>query len=207
MIILGIDPGSRLLGYGLIEKNGNQVRVVDHGTIQLFHKEYKGIPVDETTPSRLKEIFVKLSEIIVQYKPQVMAVEKVFFAKNAVSALKLGQARGVVLVTAALLDLEIYEYSVTEVKSIITGHGRADKEQVAKMLTLLLGATEFATMDASDALALALGHALAQRNALPGATGGRGQARGKRTLKSLGEAKAADAKSALSRPAVSKNRG
>jgi crossover junction endodeoxyribonuclease RuvC len=163
MIILGIDPGSRLLGYGLIEKNGNSVRVVDHGTVQLFHKEYKNIPVDETTPSRLKEIFVQLSEIITRYRPQVMAVEKVFFAKNAVSALKLGQARGVVLLTAALHDVEIHEYSVTEVKSIITGHGRADKEQVAKMLTLVLGANEFATPDASDALALALGHALATK--------------------------------------------
>jgi crossover junction endodeoxyribonuclease RuvC len=187
MIILGIDPGSRLLGYGLIEKNGNQVRVMDHGTVQLFHKEYKGIPVDETTPSRLKEIFVKLSEIIVQYKPQIMAVEKVFFAKNAVSALKLGQARGVVLLTAALHDLEIYEYSVTEVKSIITGHGRADKEQVAKMLTLVLGATEFATLDASDALALALAHALATKATdIPTKKG----AGAKRTLKSVAEARA-----------------
>ncbi len=160
MIILGVDPGSRLLGYGLIEKTGNEIRVVDHGTIQLFHKEYKNIPVDETTPSRLKEIFIKLSEVIQKYRPQVVAVEKVFFAKNAVSALKLGQARGVVLLTAAIHDLEIYEYSVTEVKSMVTGHGRADKEQVAKMLQLTLGAKEFATADASDALALALAHAM-----------------------------------------------
>ena len=163
MIILGVDPGSRLLGYGVVEKNGNQVRVVDHGTIQLFHKEYKDIPVDETTPSRLKEIYVKLSEIVQKYKPVAMAVEKVFFAKNAVSALKLGQARGVVLLTGALHDLEIYEYSVTEVKSMITGHGRADKEQVAKMLQMILGAQEFATPDASDALSIELDHALAMR--------------------------------------------
>jgi crossover junction endodeoxyribonuclease RuvC len=102
MIILGIDPGSRLLGYGVVEKIGNQVRVIEHGTIHLFHKEYRNIPVDETTPSRLKEIFVKLSEIIKRLKPQALAVEKVFFAKNAVSALKLGQARGVVLLTGAM---------------------------------------------------------------------------------------------------------
>jgi crossover junction endodeoxyribonuclease RuvC len=161
MIILGIDPGSRLLGYGVVEKTGPKVRVIEHGTIRLFHKEYRDIPVDETTPSRLKEIFVKLSEVIQRLKPQAIAVEKVFFAKNAVSALKLGQARGVVLLTGAIHDLEIYEYSVTEIKSMITGHGRADKEQVAKMLEMILGVQNFETADASDALALALGHALA----------------------------------------------
>lgn len=164
MIILGIDPGSRLLGYGIIEKTGTRVRVLEHGTVKLFHKEYRNIPVDETTPSRLKEIYERLSEIIQKHKPTVMAVEKVFFAKNAISALKLGQARGVVLLTAAVHDLEIYEYSVTEVKSMITGHGRADKEQVAKMLQMILGVQDFETADASDALALALGHTLSTGN-------------------------------------------
>jgi crossover junction endodeoxyribonuclease RuvC len=163
MIILGVDPGSRLLGYGCIEKIGNQFRVITHGTIQLFHKEYKNIPVDETTPSRLKEIHVKLSEIIQQYRPQAMAVEKVFFAKNAVSALKLGQARGVVLLTGALHDLEIHEYSATEVKGAVTGYGRSDKDQVAKMLQMILGQQEFQTADSSDALAIALAHAMSIR--------------------------------------------
>jgi len=161
MIILGVDPGSRLLGYGCIEKNGNHFSVITHGTVHLFHKEYKNIPVDETTPSRLKEIHEKLSEIILKYKPQVMAVEKVFFAKNAVSALKLGQARGVVLLTGALHDLEIYEYSATEVKGMVTGYGRSDKDQVAKTLQLILGQQKFDTLDSSDALAIALAHALA----------------------------------------------
>jgi crossover junction endodeoxyribonuclease RuvC len=185
MIILGVDPGSRLLGYGIVEKKGNQLRVIDHGTIQLYHKEYKDIPVDETTPSRLKEIHIRLSEVIQQYRPQVMAVEKVFFAKNAVSALKLGQARGVVLLTAAVHDLEIHEYSVTEVKSMITGHGRADKEQVAKMLTLMLGARDFATADASDALALAVAHSIGGK-----ASEIRGQSptRSGRSLKDVAEA-------------------
>jgi crossover junction endodeoxyribonuclease RuvC len=163
MIILGVDPGSRLLGYGCIEKIGNQFRVVTHGTVQLYHKEYKNIPVDETTPSRLKEIHEKLSEIIRTYKPQAMAVEKVFFAKNAVSALKLGQARGVVLLTGALHDLEIHEYSATEVKGMVTGYGRADKEQVAKTLKLILGQQDFETLDSSDALAIAFAHALSLR--------------------------------------------
>lgn len=163
MVILGVDPGSRLLGYGCIEKNGNQYRVITHGTVHLFHKEYKNIPVDETTPSRLKEIHEKLSEIIAKYKPQVMVVEKVFFAKNAVSALKLGQARGVVLLTGALHDLEIHEYSATEVKGMVTGYGRSDKAQVAKTLQMILGQQEFDTLDSSDALAIALTHGLAFR--------------------------------------------
>ena len=185
MIILGVDPGSRLLGYGLVEKTGNRIRVVDHGTIQLYHKEYKDIPVDETTPSRLKEIHIKLSEVIQQYRPQVMAVEKVFFAKNAVSALKLGQARGVVLLTAAVHDLEIHEYSVTEVKSVITGHGRADKEQVAKMLTLMIGAQDFATADASDALALAVAHAIGSKTS---ENRGQSPTRAGRSLKDVAQA-------------------
>ncbi len=151
------------MGYGCIEKIGNQFRVVTHGTVQLYHKEYKNIPVDETTPSRLKEIHEKLSEIIRTYKPQAMAVEKVFFAKNAVSALKLGQARGVVLLTGALHDLEIHEYSATEVKGMVTGYGRADKEQVAKTLKLILGQQDFETLDSSDALAIAFAHALSIR--------------------------------------------
>ena len=187
MIILGVDPGSRLLGYGLVEKNGNQIKVVDHGTIELYHKEYKNIPVDETTPSRLKEIHLRLSEVIQKYRPQVVAVEKVFFAKNAISALKLGQARGVVLLTAAIHDLEIYEYSVTEVKSMITGHGRSDKEQVAKMLNLMLGARDFATADASDALALAVAHAIGTKQGEIQVK--KGSKRGG-SLKALAEAKA-----------------
>lgn len=183
-----MDPGSRLLGYGCIEKNGNQIQVVDHGTIRLFHKEYKDIPVDETTPSRLREIFEKLSVVIKKYRPEIMVVEKVFFAKNAVSALKLGQARGVVLLTGAMHDLEIFEYSVTEVKNWITGHGRADKEQVSKMLQLLMGAQQFETADASDALALAVAHGLANRGTktpLPKS----GRARKGSSLKALAEHK------------------
>lgn len=188
MIILGVDPGSRLLGYGCIEKTGNHYRVIAHGTVQLYHKEYKNVPVDETTPSRLKEIHEKLSEIIRTYRPQAMAVEKVFFAKNAVSALKLGQARGVVLLTGALHDLEIYEYSATEVKGMVTGYGRADKHQVAKTLQLVLGQQEFQTLDSSDALAIALAHGLAMRGASAKAPEIKaGKARKSRSLKSLAE--------------------
>ncbi len=199
MKILGIDPGSRLLGFACIEKQGNQVKVLEHGTIHLFHKEYNNIPVDETTPSRLKEIFIKLNEVIQRHKPHSMAVEKVFFAKNAVSALKLGQARGVVLLSGALPDRELYEYSVTEVKSMITGHGRSDKEQVSKMLQMILGVQDFETADASDALALALAHALGTKaHSLPTKKGKSGG-----SLKSLGESigeKVARAKASKTAP-------
>lgn len=185
MIILGVDPGSRLLGYGCIEKNGNHIQVIAHGTIHLFHKEYKNVPVDETTPSRLKEIHQSLSEIIKKYKPQAMAVEKVFFAKNAVSALKLGQARGVVLLTGALHDLEIHEYSATEVKGVVTGYGRSDKDQVAKTLQLILGNQNFDTQDSSDALAIALTHALSMHS--NGIKKTKIPAKKTRSLKSLAE--------------------
>ncbi len=190
--ILGIDPGSRLLGFGCIEKNGNQIKVLHHGTIHLFHAEYKKLPVDETTPSRLKDIYLELSKIIVEYRPQAIAVEKVFFAKNAVSALKLGQARGVVLLSGAMHDLEVYEYSATEVKSIVTGHGRSDKEQVAKMLQMLLGKQKFDTVDASDALALAVTHAMnlgpSANRMLPANSGG---GKSKHSLKDIFTAKIA----------------
>jgi crossover junction endodeoxyribonuclease RuvC len=191
MRILGIDPGSRLLGYGCVEKIGNRIHVVDHGTIRVFHKEYKNIPVDQTTPSRLREIHEELTKIIQLHRPSIMVVEKVFFAKNAVSALKLGQARGVVLLTGAMHDLELIEYSVTEVKNWITGHGRAEKEQVSKMLQLLLGQQDFATADASDALALAVAHALAFRNGMQAINEIKKGSKKGNSLKRLAELKAA----------------
>ena len=107
--------------------------------------------------------------MIDEFKPQILVVENVFFAKNAVSALKLGQARGAVLLTGKLKNLQIAEYSPTQVKKAVVGHGLADKEQVAKMIQLVLGRDpngkllEFATADASDALALAICHGLTAR--------------------------------------------
>ncbi len=160
MRVLGVDPGSRNLGFAVIDKLGNTCTVVTHGTLQLIRKEHEHLDADESTPARLNLIFKELGAIIEKFKPQVMAVEKVFFAKNAVSALKLGQARGVVLLTGAYYDLKIFEYSPTEIKSAVTGFGRADKLQVAKMTELILGKQNFKTSDASDALALAVTHAL-----------------------------------------------
>jgi crossover junction endodeoxyribonuclease RuvC len=105
-----------------------------------------------------------LSQVMMQLKPHIMVVEDVFFAKNALSALKLGQARGVVIVTGKIHGLKLEEYSPTQVKKAVVGHGHADKEQVAKMVQLILGQKTFGTLDASDALALAICHAQMMRS-------------------------------------------
>lgn len=156
MRILGIDPGSRLTGYGCVDLVGGHVRHVAHGTLKLAPTSGTATIALE---QRLLTLYEGLSEVIQKYKPQIMAVEKVFFAKNAVSALKLGQARGAVILIGAIHGLEMVEYSPTEVKSVLSGYGRADKDQVAKMVQIIVGRRDFATSDASDALALSICHA------------------------------------------------
>jgi crossover junction endodeoxyribonuclease RuvC len=162
MRILGIDPGSRLTGYGCIDRSGNQLIHVTHGTLRLSNTGGKAIiPLED----RLYSIFVGLSKIIQEFRPQVMAIEKVFFAKNAVSALKLGQARGAAILTGKIHNLEIVEYSPTEVKSVVTGYGQADKSQVFKMVQILTHQqTLEGGFDASDGLALAICHAYSARS-------------------------------------------
>jgi crossover junction endodeoxyribonuclease RuvC len=161
MRILGIDPGSRLTGYGCIEKQGSKLIHIAHGTIKLSNTSGKqDIPLHD----RLLILHQKMNDIIQELRPSVLAIENVFFAKNAVSALKLGQARGAALLTAAIHGLEIAEYSPTQVKQAVVGYGQADKDQVAKMIQIILGRIEFKTCDASDALALAISHALFSRN-------------------------------------------
>ncbi len=113
---------------------------------------------------RLFQLYEGLSAIIREFCPQVIAVEKVFVAKNALSALKLGQARGAIILTGKIHFLEIAEYSATEVKKIVAGYGQADKDQVAKMVQIYLGRKDFATSDASDGLALAICHAFSRRS-------------------------------------------
>ncbi|MBL7715479.1 MAG: crossover junction endodeoxyribonuclease RuvC [Bdellovibrionales bacterium] len=184
--ILGIDPGSRLTGYGIIEVFGNSIRVITHGTLKLSSTSGRStIPLEQ----RLLSIFTGLSEVIQKHHPHVMAIEKVFFAKNAVSALKLGQARGVAILSGAYHGLEIHEYSATEVKSMIVGQGHADKNQVAKMIQLLTGQKEFDTSDASDGLALALCHAYRLRS-LPAVARKTSQGQEKSAAQVLAEAQA-----------------
>jgi len=151
MIILGIDPGSRITGYGIISKQGNRLVHIDNGAI------FTQSALD--FPQRLQRIFAGLSEIIVQYRPEAVAVENVFLAKNAQSALKLGQARGAAIVAAVSVGLSVFEYSALQVKQAVVGSGRAEKVQVQHMIKALLNLPEVAQEDASDALAVAVCHA------------------------------------------------
>ena len=151
MIILGIDPGSRITGYGIISKEGNRLIHVDNGAI--FTQSATDFP------QRLQQIFAGLSTIIEQYRPEAVAVESVFLAKNAQSALKLGQARGAAIVAAVCVGLSVFEYSALQVKQAVVGSGRAEKQQVQHMIKVLLNLPEVAQEDASDALAVAVCHA------------------------------------------------
>lgn len=162
MRILGVDPGSRLTGYGCVDFEGRSLKHVADGTLRLSNTGGRAeVPLEE----RLFLLYEGLSEVIRTYKPVVLSVEKVFFAKNALSALKLGQARGAVILTGRIHGLAIAEYSPSEVKSAVAGYGGADKTQVARMLQMLLGRRDFVTPDASDGLALAICHALHLRPA------------------------------------------
>jgi crossover junction endodeoxyribonuclease RuvC len=151
MRVLGIDPGSRITGYGIIDKEGNRLVHVDNGAI--FTDSQKDFPL------RLQRIYRGLTEVIEQHRPDAMAVENIFFATNVQSALKLGQARGAAIVAGVNAGLPVFEYTALQVKQAVVGHGRADKQQVQKMLKALLNLPECAQEDASDALATAVCHA------------------------------------------------
>ena len=151
MRVLGVDPGSRITGYGIIVKEGNRLIHVDNGAI--FTDSRKDFPL------RLLAIYRGLSEVIDRHRPYAMAVENIFFATNVQSALKLGQARGAAIVAGVNAGLPVFEYTALQVKQAVVGHGRAAKEQVQKMLQVLLRLPETAQEDASDALAVAVCHA------------------------------------------------
>ena len=151
MRVLGIDPGSRITGYGIIDKEGNRLIHVDNGAI--FTDSHKDFPL------RLQRIYRGLTEIIERFRPDAVAVENIFFATNVQSALKLGQARGAAIVAGVNAGLPVFEYTALQVKQAVVGHGRADKQQVQKMLKVLLNLPEVAQEDASDALATAVCHA------------------------------------------------
>ncbi len=148
--ILGIDPGSRITGYGIIDSQGNQHHYRDSGCIQTI----PGRPLAE----RLTIIFQSLQQLIDQYQPDEIAIEQVFMHRNADSALKLGHARGVALCAAALKDLPIHEYAPRMIKQAVVGHGSADKKQVQLMVRALLNLSITPKTDAADALAVAICH-------------------------------------------------
>ena len=149
MLILGIDPGSITVGYGIINHTGSNAIYVASGCIKIGSLEW---------PQRLKQIYMDLSQIILKYSPQQVAIEKVFVDKNVASALKLGQARGVAIAAAACQDLLVAEYSAREVKQAVVGYGNADKFQVQQMIKTILKLNANPTVDSSDALAIALCH-------------------------------------------------
>ena len=149
MRILGIDPGSRVTGYGLIEVDGRTAKYIDSGCIRTG---------GGALPDRLKKIHLGVREIIQHYKPQQMAVEQVFMARNADSALKLGQARAAAICAVFDDDIEVFEYAAKQIKLALVGRGGADKTQVQHMVKVLLKLKGTPQMDASDALGAALCH-------------------------------------------------
>lgn len=149
MLILGIDPGSLHTGFGIIERNGSAVKVADAGRLSC--------PRDLALPARLAHLAARLEGLLVRWSPDLAALESPFHGMNARSLIVLAQARGALLAVLAGRGLEIREYSPAEVKSAVTGNGRADKSQVAHMVRLLLATPgDGWSSDATDALALAL---------------------------------------------------
>lgn len=148
--ILGIDPGSRITGYGIIDVRGTAIDYVDSGCIRL---------ATQLMPQRLMTIHQGIFELVQQYHPQQFAIEAIFVHKNPNSALKLGQARGVAICAAVLSGLSINEYAAKSIKQAVVGKGGADKIQVQHMVKILLNCQGAIQSDAADALAVAITHA------------------------------------------------
>lgn len=149
MIVLGIDPGTAALGYGIVERTGGRLRAIDYGCLTTSP--------DSPLPDRLHHIHALVVELIETHKPDLVAVERLFFSKNAQTAFAVGQARGVVLLAAAQGHVAVREATPSEVKVAVTGYGAADKAQVGRMVTVLLQLHEVPTPDdTADALATAI---------------------------------------------------
>lgn len=150
MRVIGIDPGSRHLGWGILQREGSRIEHIAHGVID--------VDLDGSFADRLVDIDNRLTEVIAQYVPTVAAVESIFFSKDAQSAAKLGHARGVVLLRLARSSLQTCEYPPALVKRTVVGRGAADKRQVAMVVTAILRLGTAPRSDAADALAIALTH-------------------------------------------------
>ena len=165
MIVLGIDPGTAALGYGIVERTGGVLRAVDYGCVTTS--------ADVPLPERLLHIHTQVAELVETHRPDLVAVERLFFSKNAQTAFAVGQARGVVLLAAAQAGIPVREATPNEVKMAVTGYGAADKEQVGRMVAVILQLAEIPTPDdTADALATAICIANAER--LPGRNAGTG---------------------------------
>lgn len=150
MIILGIDPGLRITGFGVIEKQGNKLGYIASGTIKTL---------DIDLPSRLKTILQGVAEVVATYRPDCAAIEKVFVNVNPQSTLLLGQARGAAICALVNADLAVAEYTALQVKQAVVGQGKAQKQQVQDMVQRLLALSGTPTADAADALGVAITHA------------------------------------------------
>ena len=162
--ILGLDPGLRITGFGIIDQLGNQLRYVASGTIRTK---------DGELPGRLKTLLDGVREVVATYSPNQVAVEKVFVNVNPQSTLLLGQARGAVICGAVSCDLPVAEYTALQVKQAVVGYGKADKLQVQHMVQRLLSLDGDPSADAADALACAICHANGSSGALGALVGGR----------------------------------
>jgi crossover junction endodeoxyribonuclease RuvC len=151
MLVLGIDPGTAITGYGLVRKEGDDLTLVDYGTITTS-KQMR-------LPQRLQTIYHELGEIVSRHRPSAVAVEKLFFSKNVRTALSVGQARGVALLAVADAEVPCHEYTPLQVKQSVVGYGRATKEQIQQLVKMLLG-LDFVPEpdDAADAIAVAICH-------------------------------------------------
>ena len=168
--ILGIDPGSQITGYGIIDMNGNHATHIAHGVIRMDKK---------TLPNKLRTIFEKITEVLMEYNPDEMSIEKVFMHRNADSALKLGQARGSAITACAIRNIDIFEYTANQVKQATVGKGHAAKQQVQHMVKILLCLAEEPPADAGDALGIALCHGHSREGMLRMATGVTGIRKGR----------------------------
>ena len=150
MITLGVDPGTALLGYGLV-RGDDEPELLTFGVVETT--------AHESMPDRLKRLYDAVWELIREYSPDVLAIEQLFFSRNVTTALAVGQARGVVLLAAAQHGMQVFEYKPSEVKQTISGYGNADKHQMQEMVRMLLGLSDVPRPDdAADALAVALCH-------------------------------------------------
>ena len=147
--ILGIDPGSRLTGFGVLDFSGDRPSYVASGTIRSHDGDFA---------ERLRQIFDSVGDIVAEYRPDTVVIESVFMHKNAGSALKLGHARGVAMLAGVIQSLPVYEYTPAQVKQAVTGKGNAAKAQVQHMMKVLMGLSALPSSDAADALAVALCH-------------------------------------------------
>lgn len=162
--ILGIDPGSCITGYGIIDSEGNRLQHIASGCVVLGDAEYT---------DKLRRIFTALSDLLDEHQPAEVAVERVFVNRNADSALKLGQARGAAIVACTMHDIGIHEYSANQIKQALVGRGHAGKQQIQHMVKVLLNLREIPATDAADALAVAVCHAHTRSSLqnIPGARG------------------------------------